>query len=134
MSTHLYVELADGTRIGCAETGNPHGPPVVHLHGNPGSRLEVDLATFRAAVERLGIRLLAPDRPGLGLSSFYSCSHGPDPGANRIRHSEDDRLVFPQASRILAAALPHSTTHFVPEAGYLDRIVVLTRPSCAEQL
>jgi pimeloyl-ACP methyl ester carboxylesterase len=72
MSTGLHVELADGTRIGYAEVGNPDGPPVVYLHGNPGSRLEVDLATFRRAAEYLGILLLAPDRPGIGLSSFHS--------------------------------------------------------------
>ena len=74
MSTDLHVELADGTRIGYAEVGNPDGPPVVYLHGNPGSRLEVDLPAFRRAAERLGIRLLAPDRPGIGISSFHSFS------------------------------------------------------------
>jgi pimeloyl-ACP methyl ester carboxylesterase len=36
-----------------------------------------------------------------------------------IWHGEDDRLVFPQASRILANALPAATTHFVPDAGHL---------------
>lgn len=72
MPTDLLVELADGTRIGYAEVGNPDGLPVVYLHGNPGSRLEVDLATSRRAAEQLGIRLLAPDRPGIGLSSFHS--------------------------------------------------------------
>jgi pimeloyl-ACP methyl ester carboxylesterase len=74
MSIDLYVELADGTRIGYAEVGNPDCPPVVYLHGNPGSRLEVDLPAFRRAAEHLGIRLLAPDRPGMGLSSFHSFS------------------------------------------------------------
>ena len=74
MSTDLHIDLADGTRIGYAEVGNPDGPPVVYLHGNPGSRLEVDLPAFRRAAERLGIRLLAPDRPGMGLSSFHSFS------------------------------------------------------------
>lgn len=74
MSTDLHVELPNGPIVGYAEVGNPHGPPVVHLHGNPGSRLEADLATFRRAAERLGIRLLAPDRPGIGLSSFHSFS------------------------------------------------------------
>ncbi len=72
MSTDLHIELADGTSIGYAEVGNPDGPPVVYLHGNPGSRLEADLSPIRQAAKRLGIRLLAPDRPGMGLSSFRS--------------------------------------------------------------
>ncbi len=36
-----------------------------------------------------------------------------------IWHGDDDRLVFPQASRILAGALPAATTHIVPGAGHL---------------
>ena len=36
-----------------------------------------------------------------------------------VWHGEDDRLVSPQASRILTEALPSATTHFVPEAGHL---------------
>ncbi len=72
MSTDLQIELADGTRIGYADVSNPDGPPVVYLHGNPGSRLDVDIPAFRRAAEQLGIRLLAPDRPGIGLSSFHS--------------------------------------------------------------
>lgn len=74
MPTDLHIELADGTRTGYAEVGNPHGPPVVYLHGNPGSRLEVNFPTTRRAAEQLGIRLLAPDRPGIGIFSFHSFS------------------------------------------------------------
>jgi pimeloyl-ACP methyl ester carboxylesterase len=70
MASDLYLELYDGTAIGYAEVGDPDGPPVIHLHGNPGSRLEVGLPSLRRAAEDLGIRLLAPDRPGIGLSSF----------------------------------------------------------------
>ena len=53
MSTDLHVELADGTTIGYAEVGDPDGPPVVYFHGNPGSRLEVDLPAVVTADLRL---------------------------------------------------------------------------------
>jgi pimeloyl-ACP methyl ester carboxylesterase len=36
-----------------------------------------------------------------------------------IWHGEDDRLVSPQQSRILAAALPGATTHLVAGQGHL---------------
>jgi len=36
-----------------------------------------------------------------------------------IWHGEDDRLVSPRQSRILAAALPGAITHFVPGEGHL---------------
>ena len=58
----------DGRRVACAEYGDPGGLPVLALHGTPGSRLMFALAD-RAARER-GIRLIAPERPGYGLSDY----------------------------------------------------------------
>ncbi len=66
----LHIELADGIHVGYAEVGNPDGPPVVHLHGTPGSRLEVCIPAARRAAEDLGVRLIGLDRPGIGLSTF----------------------------------------------------------------
>jgi pimeloyl-ACP methyl ester carboxylesterase len=60
--------LAGGRRLGFAEYGDPRGLPVFALHGTPGSRLMFALS-HRAARER-GLRLIAPERPGYGLSSF----------------------------------------------------------------
>jgi pimeloyl-ACP methyl ester carboxylesterase len=60
--------LPDGRRVACAEYGDPSGLPVLALHGTPGSRLMFALAD-RAARER-GIRLIAPERPGYGLSDY----------------------------------------------------------------
>jgi pimeloyl-ACP methyl ester carboxylesterase len=60
------VRLRDGRWLGYAEYGDVAGAPIVYLHGFPGSRLEAALAN--ATARRLGIRLLAADRPGFGLS------------------------------------------------------------------
>jgi pimeloyl-ACP methyl ester carboxylesterase len=60
--------LPDGRRVACAEYGDISGLPVLALHGTPGSRLMFALSD-RAARDR-GIRLLAPDRPGYGLSDY----------------------------------------------------------------
>jgi len=70
MRADLRVRLADGTEVGYAEVGTPDGHPVLHLHGTPGSRLEVGIPAARRAAEDLGVRLIAPDRPGVGLSPF----------------------------------------------------------------
>jgi pimeloyl-ACP methyl ester carboxylesterase len=58
------LETADGRRLAYVERGDPDGAPVVLHHGTPGSRLGThpDPAVYR------GIRLLAYDRPGYGLS------------------------------------------------------------------
>ncbi|MDY6054667.1 alpha/beta hydrolase [Micrococcus sp.] len=49
-----------------AEYGDPAGVPVVHFHGTPGSRLEG--GALDAAARTAGVRLIVPDRPGMGRS------------------------------------------------------------------
>ena len=69
--------------VAYAETGDPAGPPVPYLHGSPSSRLEVGLPGIREAAEDLGLRVLAPDRPGMGLSTFCRYSIADYPGLVR---------------------------------------------------
>ncbi len=62
------LRLEDGRLLGYAVYGDPEGWPIFYFHGFPGSRLEAQLADRVAA--RMGIRLIALDRPGFGLSDF----------------------------------------------------------------
>lgn len=62
------ITLPDGRLLSFAEYGDPIGEPVFYFHGSPGSRLEGNLA-HEAAVVR-GLRIIAPERPGYGSSSF----------------------------------------------------------------
>jgi pimeloyl-ACP methyl ester carboxylesterase len=62
------LRLPDGRWLGYGECGDPHGRPVVYCHGGLSSRL--DIAFAGRACERLGVRLLAVDRPGVGLSDY----------------------------------------------------------------
>jgi pimeloyl-ACP methyl ester carboxylesterase len=70
LRSDLQVELPDGSKVGYAEVGDPDGPPVLHLHGTPGSRLEVCFPAARQAAQEFGVRLIGVDRPGMGLSTF----------------------------------------------------------------
>lgn len=54
--------------MGYAEFGQADGQPFVFCHGLPSSRLAGALVD--ADARALGIRLIAPDRPGYGLSDF----------------------------------------------------------------
>jgi pimeloyl-ACP methyl ester carboxylesterase len=64
--TDQTTKLQDGRALGYAEFGDPSGTPVFFFHGFPASRLEgIALDTPARAV---GVRLIAPDRPGFGLS------------------------------------------------------------------
>src|SRR5687767_14808924 len=64
----LTVTLPDGRRLGYADYGDPHGLPVIGLHGTPGSRRMFAIA--HPVARRLHIRLLAPERPGFGISCY----------------------------------------------------------------
>ncbi len=66
--TELTVQLPDGRTLGYADYGDRNGLPIIGLHGTPGSRYMFQLAG--PAARALKIRLLAPERPGFGLSSF----------------------------------------------------------------
>ena len=61
------ISVRGGVRIGLAEYGDPAGFPVLAFHGAPATRLMFAMAD--EAASRLGLRLIAPDRPGCGLSS-----------------------------------------------------------------
>jgi pimeloyl-ACP methyl ester carboxylesterase len=60
------TELADGRRLGHAEWGPVDGFPILQFHGSPAGRLH--RWGDAAALDRLGIRLITPDRPGVGRS------------------------------------------------------------------
>ena len=65
------VTLGDGRVLAYAEYGRSDGVPVLYCHGFLGSRLEASLTQPVAA--DLGLRVVAPDRPGYGASS-YQCN------------------------------------------------------------
>lgn len=67
------VGLADGRVIGYREYGEPTGVPVLYLHGMPGSRL--DPAPLDTDYRRLGVRIVAIERPGYGLSTARRSWH-----------------------------------------------------------
>jgi pimeloyl-ACP methyl ester carboxylesterase len=66
--TATVVELADGRSLAYAEHGDPDGRPVIAFHGTPGSRTQ--LAGAAQAAADAGVRLVLPDRPGYGHSSW----------------------------------------------------------------
>ena len=69
MKTDNQITLPDGRRLAYAEFGKPDGYPVLYFHGSPASRLEPMLIGDEA-FNRFGLRVIAPDRPGMGQSDF----------------------------------------------------------------
>lgn len=62
------LALPDGRTLAYTEYGDPEGTPVVYCHGTPGTRVSGTI--LREAAASLGVRVLAPDRPGFGQSEF----------------------------------------------------------------
>lgn len=60
------VMLSDGRNLGYAETGDPDGKPVLAFHGALSNRLGA--AVFDNIGREKGIRIIAPERPGIGVS------------------------------------------------------------------
>ena len=60
------ILLPDGRTLGFADYGDPGGRPLFYCHGWPGSRLQA--RTIDEHGRRRGLRVIAPDRPGIGLS------------------------------------------------------------------
>lgn len=62
------MTLRDGRTLAYMDRGPRDGTPVFYFHGFQGSRLE-RMAVPEELLARLGVRLIAPDRPGMGLST-----------------------------------------------------------------
>ena len=64
--TDQTIRLREGRRVGYSEYGDLQGWPIFFFHGMPGSRIAASMIEGVAA--QMGIHLVAPDRPGYGLS------------------------------------------------------------------
>jgi len=71
MKTDNLLTLPDGRNLAYAEFGRPDGYPVLWCHAWPSSRLE-PLMVGDDVLAEMGLRVICPDRPGVGLSDFQS--------------------------------------------------------------
>ena len=78
--TSDILTLPDGRKLGYAQFGLLTGRPIFYCHGLPGSRVEAG-HLHKAALE-VGARIIATDRPGMGLSSAL-------PGRTLLDHPKD---------------------------------------------
>ncbi len=69
MNNEQHLLLPDGRTLTFAEYGPATGYPVLYFHGSPSSRLE-PLFFHADLLERYQLRIIAPDRPGMGGSTF----------------------------------------------------------------
>lgn len=68
------LELPDGRHLSYAEYGSkaPDAHTFIFIHGIPDTRLDACLLSYDQAIaEKLNIRWIGIDRPGIGLSTFH---------------------------------------------------------------
>lgn len=113
------LRLADGRRIGYAEFGDAQGAAVLAIHGTPGSRFMFAL-TDQAARERR-LRIIAPERPGYGLSDFRR--------KGTLAHAADDMTALADAlglDRFAVIGVSGGGPHAIAAAASMaDRIALL---------
>jgi len=68
MRNETLVQLENGAVVAFQEYGDPNGAPVVFCHGWPSSCTMAQLTDDPA--RELGVRIIAPDRPGISGSSL----------------------------------------------------------------
>jgi pimeloyl-ACP methyl ester carboxylesterase len=66
------IRLRDGRVLAYAEYGRDGGQPIIHCHGSPSSRVEGRLFWAGSVAAELGVRIIIPDRPGMGRSTFLA--------------------------------------------------------------
>lgn len=64
------IVLADGRRLGYDEYGPANGRPLFYFHGTPSSRKDWSALGNEGLPEKLRVRVISADRPGMGLSDF----------------------------------------------------------------
>jgi len=68
--TNQQLRLATGRRLAYDKHGAADGNPIFYFHGSPSTRLEWQLFGSEELTRKLKIRVIVPDRPGLGRSDF----------------------------------------------------------------
>jgi pimeloyl-ACP methyl ester carboxylesterase len=131
------MSLCDGRTLGWAEFGDADGFPVINAHGGLACRL--DVAAAAEAATAAGVRLLSPDRPGIGRSDAQ-------PGRTILDWARDaaelaDHLAIDRFAVMgwsmggqYAAALGYLLPLRVARAAIIAGALPLTEPGVFEQL
>ncbi|ULE32597.1 alpha/beta fold hydrolase [Mycobacterium sp. IDR2000157661] len=131
------VRLRDGRLTAYAQYGSPDGYPVINAHGGLACRL--DVAAADSVATDLGVRLISPDRPGVGLSC-------PQPGRTVLDWARDvaellDSLDVDRFSVMgwsmggqYAAAVGHALVDRVNRVAIVAGVLPLTEPGVFQQL
>jgi pimeloyl-ACP methyl ester carboxylesterase len=131
------VRLRDGRSMGYAQYGTRDGLPIVNARGGLACRL--DVAAADAVAAEAGVRLISPNRPGVGLSD-------PQPGRTVLDWARDvaelvDQLHVERFAVMgwsmggqYAAAVGHALHQRVTRVAVIAGALPLTEPGVFDEL
>jgi hypothetical protein len=102
MTQCSHITLRDGRTLAYAQYGAPDGRPIIHCHGTPSSRVEGDLLFSGNSAAEVGVRIVVPDRPGMGRSEFQA--------GRSILDWPETRNPRPRRTRFVRSARPPAAT------------------------
>lgn len=70
------LNLPDGRTLGYHTSGPKHGIPILYIHGNPDSGIQITGSLETSLAQKLGIQWIGPDRPGIGRSTLHYTNKG----------------------------------------------------------
>src|SRR5262245_5567274 len=129
------VRVGQRRQLGYAEFGDPSGRLVLWHHGTPGARRQVPL-TARRAAERLGLRIVCVERPGVGDSTNHRYQHireWADDAAAVADHFGHDQfaVVGLSGGGPYALACAHELPERVSIVGLLGSVCPIVGPNAA---
>ncbi|GLE53835.1 alpha/beta fold hydrolase [Mycobacterium montefiorense] len=134
---YQVVRLRDGRQLSYAQYGDPSGFPVLYAHGGLACRLDVAAAAPVAKVCK--VRVISPDRPGVGRSD-------PQPGRTILDWARDvtellDRLDVNRFAVMgwslggqYAAAVSHALPQRVTRSAIIAGAIPLTESGAIDDL
>jgi pimeloyl-ACP methyl ester carboxylesterase len=133
--TEGVVRVGRRRVLGYAEFGDPAGRLVLWHHGTPGARRQIPV-TARRAAERLGLRLVSVERPGVGDSTdyHYRCiREWAADAAKVVDHLGHDRFAAAGLSGggPYALACAHELPEHVTVVGLLGSVCPIVGPNAA---
>lgn len=123
MDTEKTITLEDGRVLGYAEYGDSLGYPIFYFHGGQESRLSSGFMDNTA--KRLNLRLISPDRPGIGLSTFQANRTFLDWG-NDIAKLADSLNIERYSVFGLSGGAPHVLAVVLKDSARVDNASIIS--------
>ena len=123
MQTDKTIMLSDGRNLGYAEYGDSSGFPVFYFHGGQESRLSSMFMDSTA--ENLDIRIISPDRPGIGISTFQDNRQFLDWG-NDIAQLADSLGLVKYSVFGLSGGAPHVLACILADSSRIENASIVS--------